>query len=148
LHANKRPLCSHENILIFAKEFKPSCYNPQKTPGNPYAARQGLKECAHYTTNRTAGTVNETGDRHPKSVLKFKNSRGGKSRHPTQKPLDLMLWLVNSYSNPGDVVADPFMGSGSTGVAAVQEGRSFIGCEKEQEYFQTASERIHAALAG
>ncbi len=62
--------------------------------------------------------------------------------HPTQKPLSVMLWVIENYTKPGDTILDPFMGSGTTGVACVQLGRSFIGIELEKRYFDIAQKRI------
>ena len=67
--------------------------------------------------------------------------------HPTQKPLALMRWCIELISNPGDTVFDPFMGSGTTGVACAQTGRRFIGCEIDAEYFKIAERRIRDAYA-
>lgn len=67
--------------------------------------------------------------------------------HPHQKPLPVMRWLVETMSEYGDTILDPFMGSGSTGVAAVQLGRNFIGIEKNRNYFKIAQKRIEAAQA-
>ncbi|MBI5585115.1 MAG: site-specific DNA-methyltransferase [Deltaproteobacteria bacterium] len=63
-------------------------------------------------------------------------------RHPTQKPLRVLEHVIRIASNPGDTIFDPFMGVGSTGVAAVRTGRRFIGFEAEEKYFQAAQERI------
>lgn len=68
-----------------------------------------------------------------------------KREHATQKPLKIMAWLVETYTNIGDTVLDPFMGSGTTGVACVQTGRNFIGCEIEPQYFEIARKRIAEA---
>ena len=65
--------------------------------------------------------------------------------HPTQKPLELMEWVILNYTNPGDTILDPFMGSGTTGVACVQTGRNFIGIEICEEYFRIAEKRIKSA---
>jgi len=65
--------------------------------------------------------------------------------HPTQKPLALMRWCIEKFTNPGDTILDPFMGSGTTGVACIQTGRHFIGIEKERKYFEIAERRIAAA---
>ena len=79
---------------------------------------------------------------------------GGKSTandervHPTQKPLSLMLELVSLFSDPGETILDPTMGSGTTGVAAVRLGRSFIGCEQMAEHYASARARIEAEAAG
>ena len=66
---------------------------------------------------------------------------GGKV-HPTQKPVDLMRWCIRMATKPGDTVLDPFMGSGSTGVAAIMEGRRFIGIELDAQYYRIAERRI------
>ena len=62
--------------------------------------------------------------------------------HPTQKPLSIMEYLIKTYTNPGDVILDPFMGSGTTGVAALNLGPNFIGFEREPEYFDIAQKRL------
>ncbi len=68
---------------------------------------------------------------------------GGKRIHPTQKPLDLFRELVRKHSNPGDLVIDPFLGSGTTAVAALEEGRAFAGCDIDESYIRAASTRMH-----
>lgn len=65
--------------------------------------------------------------------------------HPTQKPIGLMRWCIENYTNPTDTIFDPFMGSGTTGVAAIQLGRNFIGCEIDPDYFAIAKKRIEQA---
>jgi site-specific DNA-methyltransferase (adenine-specific)/modification methylase len=70
----------------------------------------------------------------------------GKARHPTQKPEPLMEWCIRRWTK-ADTILDPYMGSGTTGVAAVREGRAFIGVELVEEYFDAACERIAAAVA-
>lgn len=67
---------------------------------------------------------------------------GVKFYHSCQKPLNFMRWLVERTTQPGDTIFDPFMGSGTTGVACVQTGRNFIGCELDPEYFAIAQKRI------
>ena len=67
--------------------------------------------------------------------------------HPTQKPVALMTWLIAKYTAPGDTVLDPFMGSGTTGVACMKLGRNFIGIERDAGYFQIAKRRIEQAQA-
>jgi site-specific DNA-methyltransferase (adenine-specific) len=74
-----------------------------------------------------------------------KVTRREEKEHPTQKPLQLMRWCIENYTRPGDTIFDPFMGSGTTGVACVQLGRNFIGCEIDPKYFAIAEKRIHAA---
>ncbi len=65
--------------------------------------------------------------------------------HPTQKPIALMKWIINNYTQPGSTILDPFMGSGTTGVACAQTGRNFIGIEIDPGYFEIAQRRIHDA---
>ena len=80
------------------------------------------------------------GTRYPKSVLRFKQERGG--LHPTQKPISLMEYLIRTYSNEGDVVLDSCMGSGTTGAAAVNTKRRFIGIELDPRFFSIAKKRL------
>jgi site-specific DNA-methyltransferase (adenine-specific) len=91
----------------------------------------------------------ETGERYPHDVIHFSNWNGalfGKTdkatKHPTQKPIPLLEYLIKTYTNEGDTVLDNCMGSGSTGVACVNLNRNFIGMELEEEYFEIAKERI------
>ena len=65
-------------------------------------------------------------------------------KHPAQKPVKLLKHIINIASNPGDIVFDPFMGVGSTGVAALQLGRQFVGCEIDKIYFDAAKLRLEA----
>ena len=87
-----------------------------------------------------------------KSTKVFRKSRvefhsEEKKMHPTQKPLSLMKWVLENYTNEGDTILDPFMGSGTTGVACVQTGRNFIGIEIDPTYFAIAERRIKEAEA-
>lgn len=75
------------------------------------------------------------------------NSKDRHGEHQTEKPVSLMMELITLFTNPGEVVCDPFMGSGTTGVACVKTGRRFIGIEKNERYFKIACERIAEALA-
>lgn len=98
---------------------------------------------AHYSTTLTTPSSNPTGERHPRSVLRFASERRS-GNHPSQKPLLLMEWLILTYTNPGQTVLDPFMGSGTTGVACHQHQRKFIGIEREEKYFEMANNRLSA----
>ena len=81
----------------------------------------------------------------PQQCLFYANITGTRCIHPTQKPVDLLEYLIRTYTNEGETVLDFTMGSGSTGVACVNTNRNFIGIEKEKKYFDIASERIAAA---
>lgn len=152
LDANRRPLRAHEDILIFAERMKGSTYNPQKTQGEAYVRKHGGGRMAHVSGHAAIDTISD-GGRHPTTVIRFSNHNGalfGQTekvvKHPTAKPLDLMQWLVSTYTNPGDKVLDPFAGSFSTGIACVQLGREVIGIEKDANYFSIASKRLKTAL--
>lgn len=138
--AKKRPLRKHELILIFYKE-QPT-YNPQMTEGKPY--KWNSKRSKGEASNLSSGPqapIDNAGTRYPTSILNFGQDRGA---HPTQKPVELCRWLIKTFSNPGDTVLDPTMGSGTSGVAARLEGRNFIGVELDEEFFKIAVDRIRA----
>ena len=142
LDANHKPLRAHELMLVFSRKKRSHTYNPQKTPGKPYTIVRD-KPCAHYHGHTRNVSVN-TGDRHPRSVLRF--THDARSEHPTQKPLALARWLVRSYSNRGDLVFDPFVGSGTTAVACAIEGRACVGIEREPSYLAVARRRVKEAI--
>ena len=123
--------------LKFQKGSK--VYNPQKTPGKPYKVKgQKTKKDVYGQTERPS-SINETGDRHPKSILHFHQETG---LHRTQKPVDLCEWLIKSYSNEDGMVLDFCMGSGTTGIACKNTNRLFIGIEKDNEIFKIAENRF------
>lgn len=149
LDANYRPLRSHESILIFASKLRSGAiYNPQKTaPAHapkPILKTRDASRIYHGQRSQWVGVYD--GSKHPRSVLRFDVPVD--RCHPTQKPLGLLRWLVRSYSNPGDLVVDPFMGSGTTAAACQLEGRRFLGCEKNAKYFAAAKRRIEQAGRG
>ena len=140
LDANRKPLKSHENILVFAA--KQPTYNPQFWAGNAYGRIRGRDNRAtQYGRHTGTDTVNLDGRRYPTSIFDCSNSNH-QSKHPTQKPVALMEYLIRTYTNEGETVLDFTMGSGTTGVAAMLTGRRFVGIEKDAEYFAIAQERI------
>lgn len=83
-----------------------------------------------------------------KALRQFSHHKKNKGdEHPTQKPLELMKWCIEQCKNNPETILDPFMGSGTTGVAAIQLGRSFIGIERESKYFDISCKRIEQAVA-
>ncbi len=139
LNSKKQPLRDHENILVFYK--KQPTYNPQFTLGKPYTCKKGGEtEC--YNDSGQVITVSD-GRRYPKTIQKF--NRDKNKVHPTQKPVALMEYLIRTYTNENEIVLDFCMGSGTTGVAAINTGRKFIGIELNQEYFEIAKNRIKLA---
>lgn len=139
--AARRTMKYHESVLVFCDGRE--TYNPQMTMGEPnHSVGRGIRKKVNESGANTATVTNKLdGWKHPKSVMRF--NREPAPTHPTQKPESLMRYLVRTYTNPGDVVLDPCCGSGTTCVAAKQEGRHYIGIEKEQRYADSAKQRIH-----
>lgn len=144
--ANHQPLRVHELILVFGKQavtYTPRGeymkYNPQKTKGKAYTQTSG-RQSTNWKGGKVEGfeTVN-TGDRHPVTVQKFNRDRG---LHPTQKPVALFEHLIHTYTDEGDTVYDPFMGSGTTAKACQCLNRNYIGSEISKEYCEIATKRL------
>ena len=143
LLAKKQPLNNIEKIHVFYA--KQCTYNPQFEKGKPYTVTRDKNKRLCEVNNHTfveTTTINE-GKRYPKRVLKFNRQTG---LHPTQKPVELLEYLIKTYTNEGEIVLDFTMGSGSTGVACVNIGRKFIGIELDEGYFNIAKERIEEAV--
>lgn len=145
LDANRRPLRAHEDILIFARRFKGSTYNPQRWEAGFIANQRSKRTQAHYGKVREDRPYEGGTDRHPTTILKFASEPTTGRLHSSQKPLDLMQWLVATYTNAGDRVLDPFTGSGSTGAACIALGREFVGVELDAAYHAIAERRIQNA---
>jgi site-specific DNA-methyltransferase (adenine-specific) len=143
MNAKVMPLKSHENILVFYR--KKPVYNPQMWYSTPYTgfSSDTSKIGEVYGKAQSKHRDNPDGSRYPKTILKFKQEKG---LHPTQKPVDLMEYLIKTYTNSGDTVLDNTMGSGSTGVAAIKCGRKFMGIEMDLEYYKIAKERIETTV--
>ena len=155
-HAKNRPMRAVENACVFSKskwghksqlKDKRMEYNPQGI------SSIGVKTV---TKNFNAGGVvgerpNQIGKQYeaftgfPNDVLEFKSITGKSCLHPTQKPVDLLEYLIKTYTNENDLVLDFTMGSGSTGVACLNTNRKFIGIEIDENYFNIAKDRIEAA---
>ena len=136
LNANRMPMKKHENILVFYKKLP--TYNPQFTEGKPYVATYSTHSSNYGKQKDNITTIND-GKRYPVDIIKFNNDRG---LHPTQKPVELLEYLIKTYTNEGEIVLDNCMGSGSTGVACMNTGRRCIGFELDKQYFDIASERL------
>ena len=144
LTAKYMPLKMHEHILIFGESA--AVYNPQMTyEGTPYKKdynhAYGIKN-AHGYGIKGVHTDNH-GERHPISVQEFQQKwRRQDQLHPTQKPVELIRWLIRSYSNEGDTILDNCMGSGTTAIACIREKRNFIGFALNTEYYDLCKKRI------
>jgi len=143
----KAPFKKHEDICVFFK--KQPRYNPQMQSGKAYVdARCNGSRAASVGSLKTVirSSIKNNGTRYPSSVQKFSNGNNG-NVHPTQKPVALMEYLIHTYTNPGETVLDFTCGSGTTGVAAANTGRRFIGIEMDADYFTVAQARIRTAQA-
>ena len=154
VHAKNMPLKDYELISVFSGGSinHKSLIGPEKRmPYNPQGVRLvnravsgGLRKKGNVIGPRPSDKdkyVREY-ENFPHMIIEFKKVRGA---HPTQKPVALLEYLIKTYTNPGETVLDFCMGSGSTGVACVNTGRSFIGMELDGDYFGVAQERIEAA---
>ena len=150
--AKYAPMKEHENILVFGKNKVN--YFPimeERVGSGKERAKYKYTEKSRHQTGEFVGKLNGNFDeytpelRYPSSVRAFNNrASGDRGYHPTQKPVALMEYLVNTYTNEGDTVLDFTMGSGTTGVACKNLNRNFIGIEIEEKYFKIAENRINA----
>lgn len=155
LNAKKMPMKAHENALVFSDDPEEHwnmmvfydglpTYNPQKTEGHkPVNSFNKNSDSWNYGKQRPVSGGGNT-DRYPRSVQTFSSDKQTSKLHPTQKPVALMEYLINTYTKEGETVLDFTMGSGSTGVAAKNLNRNFIGIELDENYFNIAQERISA----
>lgn len=146
LNAKRMPLRQHEQIAVFYK--KAPTYNPQFKKGKPLHSKgksyiekdpknQNYGKYENWDDSRAGST-----DKYPTSIFTFQKPHPSVAVHRTEKPVDLLKELILTYTNEGELVLDNTMGSGSTGVAALEVGRRFIGMEMDEEYFNLSSERI------
>jgi site-specific DNA-methyltransferase (adenine-specific) len=149
LNAKKQPMRIVEDVVVLYLE-QPT-YLPQMVKGEPYTAKsKGAKSSCYGAQTDGVTTIND-GNYYPRNLISIPaDERGTVGRiHPTQKPVALMEYLIHTYTNPGELVLDNTMGSGTTGVACVNTDRRFIGIERDEKYFAIAEERIlNAYLEG
>ena len=154
-HAKNRPMSKVETISVFSPapmghksllKEKRMNYNPQGVKSS------GIKTISKVKHGRIMGArPNQVGREYesftgfPSNILEYNNITGAKAIHPTQKPVALLEYLIKTYTLEDEVVLDFTMGSGSTGVAAVQNSRKFVGIELDKEYFEIARNRILSA---
>jgi site-specific DNA-methyltransferase (adenine-specific) len=142
--AKYKPLTKHENISIFEKKGKKTTYNPQMVEGKPYKRKWTPNKKNNMKYGIKGVQTDNKGTRHPTTILDFPQKwRRQDQVHPTQKPVELMDWLIKTYTNEGETILDFTMGSGSTGVAAKNLNRNFIGIELDDKYFEIAENRIN-----
>ena len=163
LHANARPMKETEDILVFSplgasgcskKANKNMTYNPQGLIEKNVKKKNNAKRLGkflHQPEHMGAGNklLHETEyeqkyTNYPSEIIEFGLDKN--VVHPTQKPVELMEYLIRTYSNEGEVVLDNCMGSGTTGVAAVNCNRKFIGIEQDEEYYKISEQRINSIV--
>ena len=140
LNAKRKPMKTNEDLLVFYD--KQPTYNPQYTYSTPYK-RWNTQNAVDKQTNyghHNSNVSESDGKRLPTTVLNF--NRVERPLHPTQKPVELIEWLIKTYSNEGDTILDFCMGSGTTGEACKNTNRHFIGIELDEKYFNIAQERL------
>lgn len=142
LNSKRMPLRQHEDIVVFYKKLP--TYNPQMEY-KPESHNHSKGYQTGKQTNRCYGNFGITGDfisdyKYPRSILTF--DKPHPAVHPTEKSVELLKYLIKTYTNEGETVLDCTMGSGSTGVAAVNTGRGFIGIEADEKWFEIAKNRI------
>ena len=138
LNAKKQPMRDKEDICVF---YASQCtYNPQMTSGMPYKNKAGKTKPGCYGDYKDFRYDN-VGKRYPKQVIKFGVVERG-TLHPTQKPVALFEYLIKTYTNPGELVLDNCIGSGTTAIACMNTGRNFIGFEMDKGYYDIACKRI------
>jgi len=145
LNSKKQPMRQHENICVFYK--KQCTYNPQMIKKSYLDKRTKSGQIENVDVYNSFTKVDrqiDVTDGYPKTVqyfaTPFKGGEGGK--HPTQKPIALMEYLIKTYTNENEIVLDNTMGSGTTGVACLKTNRQFIGIEKEKQYYDVAVRRL------
>ena len=152
------PLKITEDICVFGngatsfvKNGENLIYNPQFSEGKPYSIISGNQKSNSAVVRGGKGGRDDVGGyktesdgkRYPKNLIKF--NRDKDKLHPTQKPVSLCEYLIQTYTNEGDVVLDNCMGSGTTGIACLNTNRKFIGMELDDTYFEIAKKRIEEA---
>lgn len=156
LNANKQPIKRHENILVFYK--KQPTFNKQMKKRNPnahslgkvenYTKDSGSVEISNYgyIKNKKRSVYENRDKKNPDTIIEItKGNNMGKYKtiHPTQKPVELMEYLIKTYTNEGETVLDNCIGSGTTAVACQNTGRECIGIEKDKTYFDLATKRLN-----
>jgi site-specific DNA-methyltransferase (adenine-specific) len=142
LNSKKRPLVSYETISVFYK--KQPLYRPQMTDGKPYLFNHNTESSSEQTYGKYHTTKRQSdGKRYPKSVLRFNNKNPhNQGLHKTQKPIELIEYMIKTYTNEGDLILDNTCGSGTTGLGAKNLNRNYIMMEQDPKYFEIAKARV------
>jgi len=147
LTAKLKPMQNHEDIVIFSKANTANCnknnmlYIPQLEKREKLRKYKKEADSDIYARKNTNSIEYTTDFKYPKSIIEISNANQKNKLHPTQKPLELMKYLIKTYSNETDMVLDNTMGSGTTCLAAKELNRKLIGIEKEHKYYEIACQR-------
>ena len=149
LNAKRSPLRKHEHVLVFYNGN--ATYNPQFSIGERNHSQGKDKVGQRKVNNSNYGDlkyveVDESGRKYPTSILSYPKPHP--PLYPTQKPVELFEYLIRTYSNPGELVLDNCIGSGTTAIAAMTTGRSFIGIDSDKKCVDLTNERIKSMKAG
>ena len=140
-NCNEKPMPCHENILLFGKK---NVYNPQFRQGKPYIIKHKQYKISKSNPVASRPFVQiSDGKYYPISIISF--GRTSLEKHPTQKPIKLINYLIKTYSNETMLILDPFSGSGTTAVACHELNRNFICIEKEEQYYKMSCDRLEKA---
>lgn len=152
--AKKQPLRNHELVLVFykkqptfnlIKELRDLSERSKKRMNYSFTTKRGTN--VHQNGIKKVQFIPENKDlSYPKTVKKWNGVNSNNRLHPTQKPLDMIEYLIKTYTNEGDMVLDNCMGSGTTGVACLNTSRKFLGIEIEKEYYDKAVNRINPLI--
>lgn len=153
LNANRMPMRGHEDILVFYRRLP--VYHPQMVKSAPHERNHGRGAKYNFSapTNSCYGKFLNlptviSDEKFPRSIVRFScANREDKKLHPSAKPVDLLRWLIRTYSDEGDTVLDCTAGSMSTAIAAIREKRRYIMIEKNEHFFEIGKKRIEEELA-
>jgi site-specific DNA-methyltransferase (adenine-specific) len=138
LNAKRQPLKTYEDIIVFNKHN----YYPIKETRGKVRKKGGLNKQPKLTGKVDLNYFTVNNEYYPTAIIEISNASRKNKKHPTQKPVELMEYLIKTYTKENEAVLDFTMGSGSTGVACVNTNRDFIGIEMDEGYFNIAKERI------
>ena len=146
LNAKKMPLRQHEQIAVFYK--KPPTYNPQFTVGKPLHS-QGKACVGNEVVNNNYGKFDRnnndragSSEKYPTSIIRIQKPHPSIAKHRTAKPVELIEWIIKTYTNPDEIVLDSCAGSGTTAIAAMNTGRNWICFENDKNIYEAAEDRI------
>ena len=150
LNAKKKPMLRHEDIVVFSPSKHGNfTYNPEMRKGryrnkSPSRSTDKVKDRCYGVVNHKADNYNDL--YYPTSIYELSTGNRLKKLHPTQKPVELMEYLIKTYTNEDETVLDFTAGSFTTGVACINTNRKFIGIELDKNYFNIGKERIAEAI--